>query len=148
MFDITEQKQAARNEDQGIDVHIHGLDDLPMFFEQDGEEKPVTITVVGSHSSRCRRFEEQLRKRKLKPSNLTGKRIYDDNIEKTAHCSLDWQGFFMDGKEVPFSQHNVKEVYVQCPWVLEQVLEAMNDHARFFESGSQKPQSTSDMRQD
>jgi hypothetical protein len=132
-FDIEVQAAAANQEDNGTVVHIHGVDENPLFFKADsGEDKPVSITVTGVHSQRFRRIEAQHRKRKLKASRLTGETIYDENIEKVAACTVSWEGFFVNGTPVEMTPHNVKELYKRCPWVLEQVLEAMNDHARFF----------------
>ena len=53
-FDLNEQKKAASIEDEGTVVHIHGVDELPMFYDEgEGEErKPVIIKVAGSHSPR------------------------------------------------------------------------------------------------
>jgi hypothetical protein len=140
-FDIQQQQQVAEKEDVGIDVHVHGVDDLPMFYREDdgspeGKEKPVTITIVGAHSRRYRRMEEQLRKRKLRPRNLTGEAIYEDNLEKAVACTIGWQGFFAGEDIYPPSRDNIRRLYAECPWVYEQVLEAMHDHTRFFGNGS------------
>lgn len=148
-FDVKQQSEAAKAEDEGTVIHIRGIDDLPVFYQQGDskENKPVTIRVAGVHSRRYRRIEEQLRRRKIKAHQLTGEAIYEDNLERVAACTLEWEGFHAEGKPLQCTTDNVKQVYKQCPWVLEQVLEAMNDHSRFFSSGSQSPTSTSDSSQ-
>lgn len=136
-FDITKQAKAGEVEDEGTFVHIHGLDDLPMYFkDEQGEEQPVGITVTGAHSTKFRQVEAALRKRKLRPRDLTGERLMEDNIERVARCTLSWQGFSISGEMVRMTFDNAKELYRACPWVLEQVSEAMQDHSRFFKTES------------
>lgn len=132
MFDITAEKKAGEAEDNGTFVHIHGLDESPLFFTDGEEEKPVGIIVAGAHSRRYREIEGIQRKRKLRPRDLTGERAMEDSLERAAHCTISWQGFSADGVVVPFSRENAKTLYRECPWVLEQVAEAMQEHSRFF----------------
>jgi hypothetical protein len=144
-FDIESQVEQAKMENEGIVVHINGIDEKPQFFNKDGKLTPVTITVAGEHSDHYRRAEAAIRKRKLKPKSMTGQVVYDDNIEKIAACTLAWEGFFSRRRGsdtlvlVPMTPDNVKQVYNRCPWVLEQVLMAMTDHASFFGKESTKP---------
>lgn len=139
-FDITKQAAAAETEDKGIAVHIFGLDEKPLFHGENGD-KPVTITVAGAHSKTFRRVEERLRKRKIKPRQLTGEVIHEDNVYKVAACTLGWDGFYVDAQPIECNLENAKMLYKQCPWVMDQVMEAMNDHASFFESSSLPQQS-------
>ena len=142
-FDITTQAEAAKQEDVGTVVEINGVDELPAFYtDANGVEQPVTITVAGIHSSIYRKIEAKMRRRKIKPRQLSGESIYDDNIEKVVGCTLDWVGFSISGTVLDFTRHNIRELYRQCPWVYEQVLEAMHDHSRFFGNGSTSPEST------
>jgi len=136
-FDISKEKEAGKIEDEGTFVHICGLDDMPMYYENSkGKEEPVGIVVAGAHSARFREVEGRQRRRRLKPKDLTGHRIHEDSTEKVVHCTLSWQGFLDEGKEVRCDHHNVRMLYDQCPWVLDQVVEAMNDHSSFFENKS------------
>lgn len=149
-FDVKQQVEAAREEDKGTVVEIFGIDEKPMYYD-DGpgtETKPVTITVAGVHSRLYRRVDEKLRRRKLRPNKLTGEAIYDDNIERVVACTLDWAGFHAAGDPLPCTRENATMLYKQCPWVLDQVLEAMNDHSRFFSNGSVSPTSTSEQKHD
>jgi len=137
-FDISAQAELATREDEGTVVHIHDLSDRPMFFDRNGTNVPVTITVAGTHSKRYRRAEEQLRKRKLRSRNLTGEVIYEDNIEKLAACTLEWDGFFDHGDPVRCDSANARRLYKACPWVVPQLTEAMDDHESFFSKDSQE----------
>lgn len=134
-FDIQAQKAAADQEDAGTVVHIHDLDGRPMYYGGN-EDKPVTITTAGIHSSRYRKVEAAQRRRPLKPRKLTPEAIREDAIERAAACALAWDGFFDGDVAVECNRHNVAEVYRACSWVLDQVAEAMDDHVRFSESSS------------
>jgi hypothetical protein len=133
-FDLNQQAAAAKKEDVGTVVHINGIDDMPLFYEADGKQLPVTITVAGAHSEKFRSVEAQFRKRKLKASRFTAEVVYDENIDKVTACTLAWEGFFVGGQPIEFTPKNVREVYKACSWVLEQVVEAMHDHSRYFTS--------------
>lgn len=145
MFDIKQMGDAAASrEEEGVVVHVTDAEDTPQFYDTpEGERLPVTITVAGAHSTRFRRVEENIRQRKLKPSKLTGQAIYMENIEKAAACTLAWQGFVVNDQPIRCDAANAKVLYMACPWVYDQVLEAMHDHARFFGHGSTPPATTS-----
>ena len=142
-FDFKQQKELAKVEDEGIFVHIAGLDEVPLYyFPQDTEEgkeieeEPVGWWVTGSHSKRFREIEARHRKRRLKPKDMTGGRAFEDGIDKMVHCVLRWVGMEEDGVVIECTPENVRMVLVECPWVLEQVSEVMNDHKLFFENKS------------
>ena len=142
-FDISKEKEAGKLEDDGTFVHINDLNDTPMYYEDaDGKEQEVGITVAGAHSTRYRNAEGKQRRRRLKPKDLTGARLHEDSLEKVIHCTLSWQGIEDKGEEVRCDAHNVRMIYTHCPWVLDQVVEAMNDHTRFFEKESSSQRST------
>lgn len=144
-FDIQAQAEQAKKEDEGIVVHIHGVDEIPAYYEApEGGEKPVTITVAGAHSQKYRAVERDLRKRKIKPKSLTSQQAFEDNLFKAVACTITWEGFHVSGTFVEPTAHNVEMVYRRCPWVYDQVIEAMHDHAAFFGSGSPKQETTSD----
>lgn len=134
-FDIAVEKQAAGAEDEGTDVHVEGVDGTPRYYERNGEKVPVTIRVAGAHSSRFRRVEETMRKRKLKARKMTGEVVYEDQLDKIAGCILSWDGILSGGQSVELTTHNAKMLLKACPWVMEQLTEAMNDHERFFSRG-------------
>lgn len=135
-FDIDQQKTAAAQEDDGLDVHIQGVDGSPLFYRDSaGQKKPVIIRVAGSNSQKYRRIEEQLRKRKLRANMITGEALHSDQITKVVACTLHWEGFTSNADDVPLTPRNARMVYERCPWVLDQLIEAMNDHESFFKKG-------------
>lgn len=148
-----DQVEFARTENTGVTIHIRGADDKPMYYLKNGVKTPVTMVVAGSHSDYYRAVEKELRQRKLNKKSFTGEFIYEDSIEKAGGCVLAWDGFFSRrSREHPIeavrlTPHNVKQLLKRCPWVLEQVTMAMNDHASFFENGSTPPSTTSNSPQ-
>ena len=139
-FDLDAQLELAKQEDEGTDVHIHGVDEEPLYYQgENGERQPVIIRVAGAHSQRYRRAEERIRKRKLKPNKFTGELIHTDNVEKVAECTLSWKGIHAGGEPVEMTIPNARQIYKRAPWVLDQILEAMNEPTNFFVNGS-KPE--------
>ena len=134
-FDITQQPKTS---DEESIVHIHGLDDKPLYFKDDEESdpQPVTITVLSVHSKKIRRFDESMRKRRIKASRLTGEALHEDSLDRAVHGTVTWQGFRSGEKALAPTAENVRMIYEQYPWVLDQVVEAMNDNQRFFSSAS------------
>lgn len=146
-FDFNAIDQVAEAEDQGTVVHVHDQVDRPMYYTAaDGSEKPVTITVAGVHSRRHRKAEEAIRRRKLKPNKLTNEVFYEDHIEKVVACTIGWEGFYSGSGEsrvpVELTRQNAGRLYKSATWVLDQVVEAMNDHQRFFSTSSPTPSHT------
>jgi hypothetical protein len=131
-LDISAEVEANKAEDEGTDVHLNGRDGKPMFYQG----SPVVIRVAGNNSQRCRRFEHQLRQRKLRPKDFVGQRFYDDGIEKAAFCTLSWQGIVDNGNPVQCNVRNAAELYKRIGWVYDQVLEAMSDAERFINRSS------------
>ena len=130
-FDIEGQQELARLEDEGVDVHVESASGLPMFYETPEGLKPVTWRVTGTNSTRYRKAEEAQRRRKIKSAKLTGEKLHEDQVDKVVACSISFSGFTSRGQNVEFSPHNAKMILKACPWVLDQLIEAMGDHERF-----------------
>lgn len=139
-FDLSSVDQIAEAEDQGTIVHIHDVEERPMFYrDANGQEKPVTITVTGTQSRRYRSVEASIRRRKLKSRSLTGEALHADNIDRAAACTIAWEGILDHGQPVECNRQNAARLYKAAPWVLDQIAEAMNDHSRFFSNASTTP---------
>ena len=135
-FDMAEMSAALSAEDEGVKVHIRGPDDRPMYYRRGEEAAPVTITICGVNSSRYRQEESRIRRRKLRPSKITGELVYEDGIEKAAACTLSWEGIVNRGEPVRCDRHNAAEMYKRFPFLLDQVTEAMQDHSLFSSTSS------------
>ncbi len=140
-LNIAAQKEMASQEDAGTEVHILGLDDMPLFYEgPEGKDMPVTITVVGTNAAKFREIEDRQRKRRIKPKDLTGMRLHRDAIEKVSFCTLTWVGVFEDDGVTPVNCDfdHCRVLYQEVPHVYQQIVEAMGDAENFFGSGSTK----------
>lgn len=137
MLDIKKAQEKAKVEDQGVAVHLEDLEGSLIYYQdENGEEKPVTITIAGQHSTLHRDIERRQQKRRLSKKDLTGARARQDLIERVAHCTLGWQGITSDGEPVAFTRDMARQIYEMLPWILDQVVEAMQDHSRFFNKES------------
>lgn len=142
-FVIDDQKDQAGLEDEGTLVHVDGADGEPQFYMNNDQRRPVTIRIAGSHSNRFRRVEEKLRGRKIRGrAKLTQAQLFEDQLEKVIGCIISWEGFFttrdsngnrlQEPRTVELTPVTARALLKGCPWVLEQLTEAMNDHERFF----------------
>jgi hypothetical protein len=132
-IDLNAVKDVADRENEGTLIHLNDELGKPWY---EGERK-VTITVAGSYSRIFRKAEEAIRRRPLKAGKLTSEKFYDENMEKAIACTLAWEGFELDGKPADLSRANIAKLYTNCPWVYDQVWEAMNDHQLFFRNDSE-----------
>jgi hypothetical protein len=135
-FDIHEQIEAAKSEDQGKAFHVRGADGKPAFHGEGPDRKPVTITVAGTHSERVRRKDREIRRRKIRQGTFTLEQAHDNAIELAVAATIGWDGFTSRGAPLPCTPANVEQLYRGCPWIFDDAQEAMNDHAGFFEKPS------------
>jgi len=139
MIDITKAAEAAKGEDEGQLVHIRGVDGEELYYEKDGKQHPVTMTVAGTYSTIYRAAQNRQRNAlvKMRRAKLTGELVDNQQIELDAACVLGWDGFTIGATPVPFNRENAKQILISVPWIREQVEEAMNDHAGFTKSSSE-----------
>lgn len=131
-FDFTEQVEEQSKHDKGTVVHIKDLAGREMYYTSpEGERKPVTITVVGTQSKLFKSVEAEMRKRDLGRKSFTPDALQEQGIQKLARCTLAWDGFFNQGREVPLTEENAIQFYRRFDYVRDQVAVAMDDHERF-----------------
>ncbi len=150
-INVAQQQKEASIEDNPVFVHINDLNDFPLYFshEEDGEQIPVGIWIVGNNSKRMREIEARHRKRRIRPKDLTGASLVDDSTEKVAYCTVKWQGFGDDdGTELLFNYQNAINAFTNMPHVMGQLQEAMADHSVFGKKGSSPQAPTSDGKSD
>jgi hypothetical protein len=135
-FDLGAAPQVAEREDEGTTFHVRDeCDELAFYTDDDGTEKPVTITVAGSYSTRFNRANERLQRRKWKVGT-TAEEIQDAFREDVvAECILAWDGFFKDGKPAQLDKKH-KHDAVHNQWLYPQISRAMDDHKSFFKPSS------------
>jgi hypothetical protein len=130
-FDIQAERAATAVEDEGTVVVILDREGKPYGTD----EAPVTITVAGRYSSRYRRAEAAINRRPVKHKKATHETYLDEAKEKVIACTISWTGFL----PAEMTRENLTALYEGCPWVLDQVAEAMNDSANFSRAGSPTP---------
>lgn len=134
-MDFNTAPDIVGREDAGVVVHLHDEAGEELFYTPDGseEERPVTITMAGSYSSRFRKAQEAQTTRVVNKKNVhvTGALLRVQKIELTAACFLAWDGFFEGGVPIECDKENVLEAFKKYPFVLEQAEAAMGDHAGF-----------------
>jgi len=96
--------------------------------DQHGKEMDCYITIVGIDSKTWR-----------KSFNKHKRKILSDNDENAAAdlyagVSLSWRGFTSKGEELPFSKKSVKALYINAPYLVEQVDTFIADRANFTKS--------------
>jgi hypothetical protein len=130
-FDIRAEQAAAAVEDEGTVVVILDREGKPY----GSDEAPVTITVAGRYSSRYRKAEAAINRRPVRHKKATHETYLDEAKEKVIACTISWAGFV----PAEFTRENLTALYEGCPWVLDQVAEAMNDAANFSKPASKTP---------
>lgn len=138
-FDIADQLQQASAEDEGAVVVINGVNGKPGRIKlPNGEIVPVTITVTGVNSRRYKAEQEAIRRRQLKKKDITSAKFHEDSIELAAACTVEWTGILNKGQPVRCDRVNAAQIYKLFPHILEQVQDAMNEHALFTKGSSPK----------
>jgi len=117
----------------GAKLHlVHPVDDEPMY---DGKKK-VTITLLGVDS---KEFSES--KRAITVSNVSKMRKgkdfdvvpTDEETARTlAECTLGWDGLSKGKVPLEFSKDEAFKLYMEFPWIREQVNLFVGDRANFF----------------
>lgn len=133
-MDIGKGKSIAAAEDEGTIVHVRNAGGEYEYFGEKND-KPVTITVVGTYSARYRRIQESVRDKSIKRrAPLDGRTVEDQALDMIAGSILSWDGFEANGAPFTYSRANAIALLESCPWIREQVETAMNDHAAFFKA--------------
>lgn len=103
-----------------------------------GEELSGRIKVVGKDSTKFTQLSEEFKRKTLddmKVNKTMAQRMENAQEQSDAilvACTLDWDGMMLDGKDLPFSEKNVKMVYSRFNWIKEQIDVAIADRANFL----------------
>lgn len=110
-----------------VDKHEAGAE---MQVENDkGDKLDMFITVVGVDSKLFRKVKNDLR-RKI----LTSSGDVDDEALRAASMSLvtlGWRGFLNKGKEYKFTPKAAEKLYLNAPYLMEQVDDFINNRLNF-----------------
>ena len=132
-FNLAATKGVTEREDEGQVVELRDEMGDPMTYGSEG--KPVTMLVAGTYSSAYRKAQQkQYRARARGRRGGADIDLDADVIALSAACVLAWDGLFDGTTPLPLGRENVIAVLTRAPWMHEQVLGAMNDHAGFSRS--------------
>lgn len=130
MFDLTAAKGIIEREDTGKVVELR--DEAGRVL--DG----VSVTVVGTYSTRYRRAIEQRADRRFAEQRraLDPDALRKEALDTVADCVLAWTGIVENGTPLDCTRANVAKLFTLAPWIYEQVAAAMEDHAGFSRASS------------
>lgn len=134
-----------RHADEGAELKLrHPV--TKEIIDEDG--KTPTIRLIGSDSKTYQKFIQARVKTRLKKAAGT-----DDSLEKTALeraldfegnlkeeaellsvCTVSWENIEENGTAVSFSSEAAQRIYVEYPWIREQVSKFITTRANFFRS--------------
>lgn len=103
-----------------------------------GEELSGRIKIVGKDSTKFTQLSEEFKRKTLddmKSNKTMAQRMENAQEQSDAilvACTLDWDGMMLDGKDLPFTEANVKMVYSRFNWIKEQIDVAIADRANFL----------------
>lgn len=114
--------------------------DLALEDPVTGEELDVIITLLGSDSAAYRnKAREMQRDRISKMAKSRSKKLdlsvsEKEECELLAACTIGWDGIELDGVEIKFTYDEAVKLYLDFPWIKEQVDEFIGDRANFLVS--------------
>ena len=104
-----------------------------------GDTIPAHITVAGIDSdiyiSARRKITDASLKRISKGKHVkkTSSQIDEENIDLLVKCTIGWRGFVGDDEsEYKCTAENARKLYMENPWISEQVDEAIADRTLFI----------------
>ena len=133
-LNIAAAKVVAAHEDEGQVIELLDHDGEQLVYGPDDE--PVTVTVVGSYSTRYRKAVDKQRREMIKRRRMktSASDLFENQIELEASCVIAWDGICDGAKAIECNPQNAAEMLTAVPWFREQVQVAMEDHAGFFGS--------------
>ena len=131
-FDLDAATAVIAREEAGRVVHVKDEAGQPLY---DGDNE-VTLTVVGSYSKRYQQAHDAMLRRVQNRQDIEDSR--KDLVGLHAQCVIAWAGFYEAGQPLDCTPANVQKVLRAAPWIHNQVIAAMEDHAG-FSVGSSEP---------
>lgn len=101
------------------------------------DEKPISLTVVGTDSEIYRSAMRALTNKRLtqvRRDPVTAEEIESEATSMLANCVTGWSGIVLDGQPLQFSKANVVVIFSRLRWVREQVEAFVNDRANFVKA--------------
>jgi hypothetical protein len=103
-----------------------------------GEELSGKIKIIGKDSTKFTQLSEEFKRKALedmKSAKTMAQRMESAQEQSDAilaACTIDWEGMMLDGKDLPFTEANVKMIYSRFTWIKEQIDTAIADRSNFL----------------
>lgn len=114
----------------GSMMHVRNpVSEMPEYF---GDNKPVTITVLGSdsdqmHTAMLSMGRKMARKRTIDPEDLE-----ESSIHAMASCITGWTGIFNGAEAVECNIENAYNMLKKYKWLRDQIREFQDDRTNFL----------------
>jgi len=98
----------------------------------------VTIKLLGTDSAAYRNYERDVQRKRIAKLAKSRNRKADfsvseeDECEMLAVCTVGWSGLNEDGEELKYSHEAAVRLYMDYPWIKEQVDLFIGDRANFL----------------
>lgn len=93
----------------------------------DGSELSSKITLASRESKRMREYIRSL-------SDFTDEDSEERGLEFLVNATVDWTDVIYDGKDLQCTQANVRMLYAENMWILEQVNSFLLNRANFMKA--------------
>lgn len=105
----------------------------------------IKIHVLGRDSDTFKEHTREMINSRLRKEAMAAKRgkdaelrtvemIEQENMDLLVACTTNWSGVIVGGKELPFEEANVRQVYREYPWIYDQVNEAIGTLENFLKN--------------
>lgn len=133
----------------GAWCHIrHPVSGAPLYAvdetERDGvqlteeERGPIRVRVFGSDSAVYRKASHKVQNRRIETATksrgkqvITAEDAAQDQTNLALACIQEWQNVQFQGEALEFNRANALKLFAQCPWMLEQLQEFIDDRGQF-----------------
>lgn len=103
----------------------------------DDEGNTLRVQLLGKDSKEYRKAQRAITERRLKSrskaNRFDAEALEQEAVDVLIACTVAWEGFAEEGKELECKPANVRKVYLEYPWIKEQVDEFVDDRGNFMQ---------------
>ncbi|AGN30433.1 hypothetical protein SXAG_00152 [Synechococcus phage S-CBS4] len=99
----------------------------------------MTVTLLGQDSSVFKNLKRRKQNAMLtrmskgkKAVSMDADTLERDALDEVVALTVDWKGFELDGKKLPFNDENARMVYSEYEWLMQQAQEFVANRSNFF----------------
>lgn len=127
----------VQSSSRGADLLVrHPTKDEVLVDEKTGEA--VSIHLLGQDSTEFRKAEHDQQTRRVERVTRrgrveqTGEEIDMDSVELMSLMTKSWKHIVLNGEALECNPHNARRIYVEFPWLREQVNRFISNRANFL----------------